>query len=102
MRGLLMSKRAGNELSRKQKNILSGNSKPFSQTPFTVKNVVRKGAKSGKKIKWNEEVSFKSGDEVSMIKLNDGEPRFKQCNYSKIALEPFGILSLKETTILKY
>ena len=63
-----MSKRAGNELPRYQKNILSGNSKPFSQTPFTVKNVVRKKAKSGKKIKWNEEVSFKCNDEVSMIK----------------------------------
>ena len=37
MRGLLMSKRAGNELPRNQKNILSGNSKPFSQTPFTIK-----------------------------------------------------------------
>ena len=37
-----------------------------------------------------------------MIKLNDNEPEFKQCHYSKIALDPFGILSLKETALLKY
>ena len=97
-----MSKRAGNELSRKHKNILAGNSKLFAQSPFTVKNVVRKGAKHGNKLTWNEEVSCKFNDEISFIKLNDKEPVSKKCHYSKIALEPFGFLSLKETTLLKY
>ena len=97
-----MSKWAGNELPRNQRNILSGNSKPFSQTPFTVKNVVRKKPKSGKKLKWNEEVRYQCNDEVSLIKLNDSEQEFKQYNYSLIALDPFGILSLKETSLLKY
>ena len=101
MQGLLMSKRAGNQLPRNQINILSGNSKAFSQTQFTVQNIIRKKAKPSKKIKWNEEVSLKCVDNVSMIKLNDSEPEFKQCHYSRIALDPFGILSLKETALLK-
>ena len=102
MRGLLMSKRAGNKLPRNQINILSGSSNAFSQTPFTVQNIIRKKAKSGKKLRWNEEVSFQIDDKVSMIKLNDdNEPGFKQCHYSRIALDPFGILSLKETALLK-
>ena len=66
-----------------------------------MQNIIRRKAKSSKKIRWNEEVRFKCGNEISMIKLNDSEPDFKQCHYSKIALDPFGILSLKETALLK-
>ena len=53
LRGLQMAKQSGVELTSSQKKLFAGNSTPFSQTKFTIKNIVRKGSKKPK-IKWEK------------------------------------------------
>ena len=99
LRGLIMAKQSGVELSNQQKKLFNGNSTPFSQSRFTVKNVLRKGSKRPK-LQWNDKVEFKKGNTISYIQLQNEKNDFIKCNYSKIILQPFGNLSLKETSLL--
>ena len=94
-----MAKQSGVELTSSQKKLFAGNSTPFSQTQFTVKNILRKGSKKPK-IKWDNDVQFKCGDQISYIELNSEKDEFIKCNYAKIILQPVGVLSLKETALL--
>ena len=100
IRGMLLSKQAGNKLSKEETSILAGrHSKAFSQSQFTVPNLIRKG-KSKKKINWNNDVSCLIDNNLSSKKINDEEPTYRACNFSRIALTLDGIMSLKETQLL--
>lgn len=100
IRGMLLSKQAGNKLSKEETSILAGrHSKAFSQSQFTVPNLIRKG-KSKKKINWNNDVSCLIDNNLSIEKIKDEEPSYRACNFSRIALTLDGIMSLKETQLL--
>ena len=99
LRGLKMAKQSGVELTNQQKKLFAGNSTPFSLTQFTVKNILRKGSQKPK-LKWKDKVEFKKGNKISYIQLQNENHDFIKCNYSKIILQPIGVLSLKETALL--
>ena len=101
MRGLLMAKGAGIKLTGSEEKILSGNSSPFLQAPFTIKNIIGKRSKSRKLVRWNEQVEQKIGNSIAFVPLQSNPKLFKKCHYAKVALEPSGILSLSETCLLK-
>ena len=94
-----MAKQSGVELSNQQKKLFNGISTPFSQSRFTIKNVLKKGSQRPK-LQFKDKVEFKKGNTISYIQLQNEKDDFKQCNYSKIILQPFGVLSLKETALL--
>ena len=98
---MLLSKQAGNKLSKEETSILAGrHSEAFSQSQFTVPNLIRKKGKSKKKISWNNDVSCLIDNNLSIKKINDEEPAYRACNFSLIALTLDGIMSLKETQLL--
>ena len=98
---MLLSKQAGNKLSKEETSILAGrHSKAFSQSQFTVPNLIRKKGKSKKKINWNNDVSCLIDNNLSIEKINDEEPTYRACHFSLIALTLDGIMSLKETQLL--
>ena len=98
---MLLSKQAGNKLSKEETSILAGrHSKAFSQSQFTVPNLIQRKGKSKKKISWNNDVSCLIDNNLSIKKINDEEPAFRACNFSLIALNLDGIMSLKETQLL--
>ena len=99
VRGLIMAKQSGVELSNQQKKLFNGISTPFSQSRFTIKNVLKKGSRKPK-LQFKDKVEFKKGNSISYVQLQHEKDDFMQCNYSKIVLQPFGILSLKETALL--
>ena len=101
IRGMLLSKQAGNKLSKEETSILAGrHSEAFSQSQFTVPNLIQRKGKSKKKISWNNDVSCLIDNNLSIKKINDEEPAFRACNFSLIALTLDGIMSLKETQLL--
>ena len=99
VRGLIMAKQSGVELSNQQKKLFNGISTPFSQSRFTIKNVLKKGSRRPK-LQFKDKVEFKKGNTISYVQLQHEKDDFMQCNYSKTVLQPFGVLSLKETALL--
>ena len=99
VRGLIMAKQSGVELSNQQKKLFNGISTPFSQSRFTIKNVLKKGSRKPK-LQFQDKVELKKGNSISYVQLQHEKDDFLQCNYSKVALQPIGILSLKETALL--
>jgi len=78
IRGILQSKQAGNKLSRGETSILAGkHSEAFSQSQFTVPNLIRKKGKSKKKINWDNNVSCLIDNNLLIEKINDEEPTFR-------------------------
>ena len=99
IRGLSMARQAGMKLSNQQLKLFHGISTPFSQSRFTVKNILKKGS-SKPKLQFNETVQLKTGGSISSVQLQHEKEELLQCNFSRVALQPFGILSLKETALL--
>ena len=59
VRGLIMAKQSGVELSNQQKKLFNGISTPFSQSRFTIKNVLKKGSRKPK-LQFQDKVELKT------------------------------------------
>ena len=94
-------KMAGGVLTSHQKSILAGErSNSHVQSPYTIKNNVKRKCKNDKGITWNEMVKCKINGQISQVQLVKEVSNFKQCNIGYILEDCQGITSLKETSIL--
>ena len=69
---------------------------PFRDTDRALVPITSKEASRRPKLQFKDKVEFKKG----YVQLQHEKDDFMQCNYSKIVLQPFGVLSLKETALL--